>query len=284
MAEPIRIAKHMAARGVASRREAESMIEEGRVTLNGKVVQTPATFIDPESDDVRLDGNVMPEKPPTVWYLLYKPRGYVTGRRDPDGRKTVDEFVEHLRHRVEPVGRLDLETEGALIFTNDGDTAHRLLHPSTLVPKRYLAKVYRTPDERDLKTIRTGVYLDDGRTAPARVRLLETTGQANAWIEVTVTEGRNRLIRRMMAQLGHPVSKLRRESFGTVSINGMERGQLRPLTPAEIRRIHDLAEGRQPQKAGRVQYKKGFARPKQDTRRKPRKQRPPKGKKPSGRR
>lgn len=267
----VRLSKLIAARGVASRREAEALIAEGRVTVNGQVV-TEVIPVDPEEDRIRVDGRPLPAAPPKVYYLLYKPKGYITGREDPQGRRSVLQLVEDLPHRVEPVGRLDFDTEGALLFTNDGDLAHKLTHPTRNVPKRYLAKVYRTPCDRDLEAIRKGVQLEEGRTRPAKARVLEATDNGNAWVEITVTEGRYRLIRRMFTQLGHPVAKLRRESFATISIRGMERGQVRALTPSEVKRLQDLAEGIKPARAGKKKGK-GFAKAKPDPRRRPQKRR-----------
>jgi 23S rRNA pseudouridine2605 synthase len=259
MAEGKRLSKVIAARGVASRREAETMIAEGRVTVNSEAV-TGVVFVESD-DEIKVDGKVLPLEPPRVYFLLYKPRGYITGRNDPEGRKSVLDLVKDLRFRVEPVGRLDFDTEGALLLTNDGELANQLTHPSRKVPKRYLAKVYRTPTAATLKTIEAGVHLEDGRTHPAKARVIDTTDKTNAWVEVTVTEGRYRLIRRMFAQLGHPVSKLRRESFGTISLRNMERGQLRPLTKPEVTRLQELARGVNPSKAGKKKGK-GFAKAK----------------------
>ena len=258
--EKMRLAKLLARRGVASRREAARLVEQGEVTVNGEVA-TGVVLVDPETDHIRVGGRPLPPEPPKVYYVLYKPRGYITGRDDPEGRSSVLELVAHLPQRVEPVGRLDFDTEGALLFTNDGDLANALTHPRHEVPKRYLAKVYRTPDDRDLKQIERGVYLEDGRSAPAKVRVVETTDTQNAWVEVTVTEGRNRLIRRIFGTLGHPVSKLRRESFATISIRGMERGQVRALTGEEIQRLRDISAGVRPTRAGQKK-KKGFAKAK----------------------
>jgi pseudouridine synthase len=255
----IRIAKLIANRGLASRREAEQWIREGRVKLNGEVLENPGTLVEPDKDHIRIDGKALPEQPDHVYYLMYKPRGTITTRKDPEGRKSVMDVLGEVDARVEPVGRLDFETEGALIFTNDGELAHKLTHPSTKVPKRYVAKVWRTPDERTLDRLRRGVYLEDGKTAPCKVRILEATDGGNARVEITVVEGRNRLIRRMMQAVNHPVSKLRRESFATITVRDMERGTVRRLTLDEVRRLKDLAEGRQPKKAGRVRKRKGFA-------------------------
>jgi 23S rRNA pseudouridine2605 synthase len=259
--ESIKLSKLLSERGVASRREAEVLIEEGRVTVNGEPANVEQRVT--TDDAVRVDGRVLPEAPPLVYYLLYKPKGYITGRDDPGGRKSVLDLVEHLKIKVEPVGRLDFNTEGALLLTNDGGLAHKLTHPSTSVPKRYAVKVYRTPDEKDLAAIRDGrVFLEDGPTLPAKVRITEQTDTENAWVEVTVTEGRNRLVRRMFEALGHPVAKIRRESFATISIRDMERGQIRPLTSEEVRRLRDMAEGTKPSSAGRLRRKAGFAQPK----------------------
>ncbi|MCO4743221.1 MAG: rRNA pseudouridine synthase [Proteobacteria bacterium] len=258
----IRLAKVMASRGIASRRESERWIEEGRVIVNGAVVRTAATFVDPEHDHIRVDGKPLPSVPPKVYYILFKPRGYITTREDPEGRQSVQEFTEGLPFRVEPIGRLDFDTEGALIFTNDGDLAHRLMQPGIEIPRRYRAKVYRTPNDADIRAIETGVYLEDGRTAPAKARVVEKTDGTNAWVEVTVTEGRNRLVRRMFAQLGHPVAKLRRESFATITVRGMERGELRQLSREEVLRLREVSEGRVPSAHRSNKKRKGFARAK----------------------
>lgn len=267
----MRLAKLLARRGVASRREAEEMITAGDVTVNGVVAEV-TTSVDPVNDVVKVGGKVLPNPPPKVYFLLYKPKGYITGRDDPEGRPSVLDLLADMPIRVEPVGRLDFDTEGALMLTNDGDLAHQLTHPSHEVPKRYLAKVYRTPSDADLVQIRKGIFLEDGKTAPAKVRVLDKTDKENAWVEITVTEGRYRLIRRLFAQLGHPVSKLRRESFATLSIRGMERGELRPLTGDELERVRALAEGRKPEKAA-FKRGKGFAKPKLTDRPKKRRRR-----------
>lgn len=258
----IRLSKLMARRGVASRRAAEQMIADGLVVVNGEVVKTVVP-VDPDVDHIRVAGRQLPPEPEMVYFLLYKPRGYITSRIDEQGRKTVFELLGDMADKVEAVGRLDFDTEGALLFTNDGDLAHQLTHPSQHVPKRYRAKVYRTPSPKKIESIEKGkVRLDDGPVAAAKVRVIEQTGQDNCWIEITITEGRNRLIRRLFAQLHHPVSKLRRESFATVSIRDMERGQFRRLTPTEVSRLHDLAEGKRPDRAGKSKSRKGFAKAK----------------------
>ncbi len=258
-----RLAKVLAERGVASRREAERMIEEGRVSVNGEVVSHPGHPVDPEKDKIRVDNRFVGAPPKRVYYLLYKPKGYITGRDDPGGRTSVLELLRDVPDRVEPVGRLDINTEGALILTNDGPLAHKLTHPSTGVPKRYLAKVWKTPSEKTLQRLQDGIMLEDGKTAPCKARVVESTDTGNCWVEITVTEGKNRLVRRMLAAVGHPVSKLRRESFATISLRGLERGEYRTLTREEVDRLQELAAGVPAVNVGHKSKsrKVGFAKP-----------------------
>lgn len=258
-----RLAKVLARHGVASRRAAEKLIEDGQVTVDGEVVLHPGEPVDPRESDIRIDGKPLPPPPRLLYYAAFKPRGLITTRDDPEGRPSVHEMVTHLPERVEPVGRLDMDTEGLLLFTNDGELAHALTHPSNEVPRRYMVKVWRTPDSKTLRRIRRGVRLEDGPSGPCKARVVESTETGNAWVEITITEGRNRLVRRLFDAVGHPVAKLRRESFGTVSLRGLERGKARPLTGEEVARLRDIAEGVKPTEAGqRFKYKKGFAKPK----------------------
>ena len=257
-----RLARVIARSGRASRREAERLITEGLVQVNGEVILHPGHPVTPR-DHIRVEGRALPAAPPPVYYVLNKPKGFITTRSDPDGRDSVLDLVADLKVRVEPVGRLDINTEGALLLTNDGELAHKLTHPSSHVPKRYIAKVYRVPSEDTLGRIQSGVRLEDGLTSPCKARVLSSTKGGNAWVEVTVTEGRNHLIRRLFAAVGHPVSKLRRESFATVSCRDLERGHIRELSQAEVDRLREIAAGEDPKNAGhRTKYKPGFARPK----------------------
>lgn len=258
-----RIQKVIARAGVASRREAEQLILDGRVEVNGEVVMRLGHAVNPHKDLIKVDGEPLPPPEEHVYVIMYKPRGYITSRNDPQGRKQVTDLVEDLKVRVEPVGRLDLNTSGALLLTNDGKLTNALAHPSAKVPKRYAVKVWRTPSDKTLNRLRRGIQLEDGRTQPCKVRVMDQTDTDNAWLEITVTEGRNRLIRRMMEKVNHPVSKLRRESFATISIRGMEPGQMRFLSGDEVSRLQEIADGRRPQEAGHgTKYKKGYARPK----------------------
>lgn len=258
-----RLAKVLAARGVASRREAEAMIAAGRIKVAGEVISHPGHPVHPDDPSIRLDDKPLPTAPRHVYYVLYKPKGYIVTRADPNARKSVMELLPELPERVEPVGRLDINTEGALLLTNDGDLAHRLTHPSTGVPKRYLAKVYRTPSDKTVARLEAGIQLEDGKTAPAKVRVLSATEKENAWVEITVTEGRNRLIRRMFAEVGHPVAKLVRQSFATISIRGLERGSFRALHADEVERLLEIGGGTPPSAAGKKARPKkfGFAKP-----------------------
>jgi 23S rRNA pseudouridine2605 synthase len=267
-----RLAKILAARGLCSRREAEEWIREGRVSVNGEVPTHPGTPADPERDHIKVDGHRLPEPPPMVYFLLNKPRGYITSRKDPEGRKNVLQLASDIPYRVEPVGRLDLDTEGALLLTNDGDLAHKLTHPSSRISKRYVVKVWKRPSDRSLERIQRGMRLEDGPSQPCKIRIVDQTDTGNTWLEVTVTEGKNRLVRRLFDAVGHPVSKLRRESFATISCRDLERGELRPLSRDEVRRLQALAEGKNPsKKRGRTQRKKGYAMPRPKGGRKSRK-------------
>lgn len=239
-AKRVRLAKLLAQRGVAARRKAEELIAEGAVTVNGEVAAV-VTFVDPERDVVLVRGKPLGGAPEKAYYLMHKPAGYLASRGELRGRKSIFDLCEELPVRVEPVGRLDYETEGALLLTNDGHLAHALTHPSLEVPKRYVARVQGVPGREALRAMAAGVPLEDGTTAPARVRLVDVDRRGNARIEVTVTEGRNRLVRRMLLKVGHPVLELRRESFAGITLRGMRRGQVRELTAGEVEGIHAMA-------------------------------------------
>jgi 23S rRNA pseudouridine2605 synthase len=263
--ETERLARVIARSGRASRREAERLVEEGRVTVNGETVHHPAHAVHPTKDDIRLDGKRLPKAPPRTVVLLYKPRGTVTVRDDPNGRPSALDLVEG---KLDAVGRLDFDTEGALLLTNDGDLRNKLTRPSANVPRRYLAKVWKTPDESALDRLQRGVSIETApgareRSEPCKARVVEATDTGNAWVEITVTSGRDVTIKAMLAAIGHPVSKLRRESFATISLRGLSRGEVRSLTGAEIARVEDIADGVAAQNAGKKsRYKKGYARPK----------------------
>ncbi|MBC7104760.1 MAG: rRNA pseudouridine synthase [Firmicutes bacterium] len=226
-----RLARYLARSGVASRRRAEAVIAAGRVAVNGTVVTTPAFTVDPERDRVTVDGRpVHPE--PRVYLMLNKPPGYVSTVSDPRGRPTVLDLVPRVG-RLYPVGRLDADSEGLLLLTNDGELSLLLTHPRYGVPKTYRVWVAGVPDRGTLTRLARGVELEDGPTAPARVRLVRA-GRAGSVLEVTLREGRKRQIRRMCAAVGHPVLRLVRVGLGPVNLGALPPGRWRELRPEEV--------------------------------------------------
>lgn len=230
-----RLQKILAQAGVASRRASEELIRQGRVRVNGEVVTELGTKADPSVDEIRADGKLVRFAAKT-YLVLYKPRGVVTTRSDPAGRPTVMSLVPRIRGLF-PVGRLDVNTEGLLLFTNDGAFAQRVTHPSYEVPRVYHAKVRGTPDPDVLARLVRGVNVEGERMAVDAARLLE--GGANAWLEITLHEGKNREVRRLLESAGHPVSKLRRVALGPLTLRGLKPGDARALSPAEVGRLLD---------------------------------------------
>lgn len=212
----------------------------GRVTVNGAVVTELGSKVDPSADEVRVDGRVVRLADGPTYLILNKPVGYVTTMKDPHGRPTVATLIpEDAPAGLFPVGRLDYETEGLLLLTTDGDLAHVLMHPRHHVPKTYLATVDGEPDEDDLRALRDGVELDDGRTAPAEARVVRRMRRSSV-VELTIREGRKRQVRRMLSAVGHPVSGLERVAFGPVSLGDLAPGHVRELTGAEIEALRSL--------------------------------------------
>ncbi len=228
----MRLNAYLARAGVASRRAADELIKAGRVTVNGEPGQLN-TFVE-RGDRVEVDGK--PVTAQTLRYvLLHKPAGTVTTARDPQGRPTVVDLVD-VPERVVPVGRLDVDTTGALLLTNDGPLAHRLAHPRYGVEKVYEVEVEGTPDDAALRALAEGVELEDGRTAPAKVRRVGT------WrIELSLHEGRNRQVKRMCAAVGHRVSRLHRSRYAGLALEGLRAGEWRELEPGEVARLQSLA-------------------------------------------
>jgi 23S rRNA pseudouridine2605 synthase len=226
----LRLARYLAHSGAASRRAAEKLIAAGRVTVGGEVVTDPARDVD-ESSGVALDGQPLAPEPREV-YLLHKPPGVVSTAKDTHGRRTVTELVPSTR-RLYPVGRLDADTTGLILLTNDGDLANMLTHPSFEVEKTYRVSVEPKPvSEAALRSLREGVELEDGLTAPAKVRQLEP-----GVLEITIREGRKRQLRRMAEAVGHRVTALERTAFGPLRLEKLPEGEFRPLTPAEVERL-----------------------------------------------
>jgi pseudouridine synthase len=228
---PERLQKILSRAGVASRRAAERLIAEGRVRLNGRVVAALGTKADAAHDDIRVDGvRVRPADRP-VYILLNKPKGYVTTRRDPSGRPTVMDLVPSLPGLF-PVGRLDVNTEGLLLLTNDGAFAERVAHPRYEVPRVYHAKVRGVPEPATLRRLRDGVRVEGERLAVDCVRVLEA--ENNAWLELTLHEGKRHEVKRLLEAVGHPVSKLRRVALGPLRAGGLDPGEFRHLTAQEV--------------------------------------------------
>jgi 23S rRNA pseudouridine2605 synthase len=231
----VRLARYLAHSGAASRRAAEKLIAAGRVTVGGEVVTDPARDVD-ESSGVALDGEALAPEPREV-FALHKPAGVVSTAKDTHGRRTVTEFVPSER-RLYPVGRLDADTTGLILLTNDGDLANMLTHPSFEVDKTYRVTVDPAPvSEASLRELREGVELDDGRTAPASIRQLEP-----GVLEIVIREGRKRQVRRMCEAVGHRVTALERIAFGPLRLERLLEGDYRRLTPAEVERLRKAAK------------------------------------------
>lgn len=232
----MRLQKYFSQAGIMSRRAAEDAIQQGRVQLNGRVVTTMGVQIDPARDEVRLDGELVTAAQTLHYLFFYKPKHCVTTLRDPQGRKTVLDFLPPMGARVYPVGRLDYDAEGALILTNDGRLAHRLQHPSFGVPKVYEVKVKGHPTEETLRHLATGVKLEEGVTAPAEVMELRSLPRA-AWLKIVLHQGWNRQLKRMGEAVGHPVLKIKRIAYGPLTLGRMKPGEWRPLTAFERRSL-----------------------------------------------
>src|SRR6185295_3677560 len=227
-----RLQKILSRAGVASRRGAEKIMGEGRVTINGATVRELGTKADAARDDIRVDGvRVRPPQEP-VYLLLNKPKGIVTTRRDPEGRPTVMDLVPPLPGLF-PVGRLDVTTEGLILLTNDGAFAERVAHPRYEVARVYHAKVRGLPDAAILARLRAGIRVEGERLAVDAVRVLEA--ENNAWLEVRLHEGKHHEVKRLLEAVGHPVSKLKRVSVGALTLRGLKPGDYRSLTPHEVR-------------------------------------------------
>ncbi len=233
-----RLQKILSAAGVASRRAAGALIAQGRVSVNGRTVTEPGTKADAAADEIRVDGRRVKTAQRQRYLLVYKPRGYVTTRHDPQKRKTVMELLGGVREYVYPVGRLDYDSEGLLLVTNDGDLAAALTHPRHQVEREYRALVAGVPEARALERLAKGVVLDGRRTAPAVVRVAPTDrGATTAVLNLTIREGRNRQVRRMCEVVGHPVQRLTRIRIGPIRDDRLRAGEVRDLTDAEVRAL-----------------------------------------------
>lgn len=262
---PVRLSRLLALAGVASRRQAEAWVAAGRVRVNGQVVRDPAARCLPGRDRVEVDGRPLPWPPPRVYLALHKPPGYVTTLRDPHATDTVAQLVADVGVAVHPVGRLDAESRGLLLLTNDGELTYRLTHPRWHVPRVYEVLVQGRPSAAVLEDLRRGVPLADGLSRFEAVEVLRPEGE-NTWLRVVLREGRNRQVRRTLATVGHPVLDLVRVAFGPVRLGRLAPGRWRHLTPAEVAALRQAA-GLPPAADGYHPPPPGRPAPRSETRR-----------------
>jgi len=236
-----RLQKVLAQAGVASRRKCEELILAGKVEVNDQVVTTLGVKVDPATDVIKVNGKpIKAEK--KIYVMLHKPKGVITSVSDPRGRRVVTDYLKGIEERVYPVGRLDYDTEGLLLLTNDGELANLLTHPKHHVPRTYLAYVKGVPHGDVLDKLRQGVMLEDGMTAPAEVEYHDVSpDNKQSVISITIYEGRNRQVRRMFEKVGYPVYRLKRIQFGTLFLHGLPRGKYRLLRPEEVKELSDSA-------------------------------------------
>lgn len=237
-----RLQKVIAQSGVASRRKAEVLIAEGRVTVNKKTVREMGVKVSPQ-DKIEVDG-VPLDLEEHVYFAFYKPRGVISAVKDDKKRKVVTDFFEGIEQRVYPVGRLDYDTSGLLLLTNDGDFSQKLTHPKHEVEKTYVAKVKGIATVPALKPLSRGIRIERYQTAPAKFQILSVDRQAETSIvELTIHEGRNHQVKKMLQAVGLPVNKLKREKYGTLDLTGLQPGKFRSLTKKEIRELLDVVKG-----------------------------------------
>ena len=265
----VRLQKLIAGTGLASRRKAEALIAAGRVMVNGKTVTELGTKVDPERDHVKVDGKHLSAPQPFVYLMLNKPKNVVSTLDDPGGRTTVKDYLRGVSVRVFPVGRLDFDSEGLMLLTNNGELAQAMLHPRYHVPKTYLIKVKGVLTDEDIRNLEQGVRLDDGMTGPAQVKKVRKV-EANSWLEITIREGRTHQVKRMLETVGHPVIKLLRIRMGSLSLGDLQPGEFRFLTDREANALRQLVEGRvasveatpRANSARQPERREGWARPK----------------------
>lgn len=231
--EPVRLQKVLAQAGVASRRRCEELMAQGRVEVDGEVVSRMGVRVDPETAVIRVDGKRLPPRSPHAYVVLNKPLGVVSAMSDPHGRPTLAEYVSQRPERLFHVGRLDTDTEGLLLLTNDGDFAHRLAHPSYEIVKTYIAEVDGRVERKVAKQLLAGITLDDGPVVADAFTIKQTHGERTL-VELSVHEGRNRIVRRMLDAVGHPVRRLGRTAIADVRVGSLASGSVRDLTPDEL--------------------------------------------------
>ena len=238
-----RLQKYLAEAGIASRRKSEEWIASGRVKVNGVVVTALGTKIDPQKDQVLFDDQpVVISGEKKIYLMLHKPEGYVTTAKEQFGRPAVLDLVRDVKQRIFPVGRLDYDTSGLLLLTNDGELTYRLTHPKYDVDKTYIAKIYGVPDDMDLQKFRRGVMVDGRKTRPAKIRILEIEKDRRfCTAEIILHEGKNRQVRKMCDAIKHPVAQLKRVATGTLTLGDLPKGAYRPLTEKEVQYLKQLS-------------------------------------------
>ena len=247
-----RLQKIIAHAGFASRREAETMIREGRVTVNGRVVTELGSRANAGRDHIKVDGKLITHAEPHRYILLYKPKEVMTTVEDPQGRRTVIDLVRGIRERIYPVGRLDFHSEGLVLLTNDGELAFKVSHPTHGSVKTYHVKVRGVPEQRLIDKLQRGITIDGKRTLPCEIARVRTTGktedEGNSWVEVKLREGRTPQIRKMFQAIGHPVSKLKRVAIGPISDPKLTPGVWRELSKQEVKMLATMQEAKKPAK------------------------------------
>ncbi|MBR4015691.1 MAG: rRNA pseudouridine synthase [Anaerotignum sp.] len=235
-----RLQKFLAEAGVASRRKAEELIVAGKIKVNGKTVTELGTKIDPRKDEITYLGKKISTKETKhIYIMLHKPEGYVTTAKEQFGRPAVLDLIKGVEERIFPVGRLDYDTSGLLLLTNDGDLTYKLTHPKHDVDKTYIARIYGTPTEMDLQKFRRGVFVDGKRTKPAKIQILEK-GERICTVEIIIHEGRNRQVRKMCEAIKHPVAQLKRVATGDLKLGDLPKGKFRHLTEKEVKYLKSL--------------------------------------------
>jgi pseudouridine synthase len=231
-----RLQKIIAASGISSRRVAEKMIAEGRVTVNDAVVRQLGAKADIGADEIRVDGKLILPEVSKVYLMLHKPRGYVTTLHDPERRAVVTDLLSGISERIFPVGRLDYDSEGLLLLTNDGDFSQRVQHPRFRIPKTYMVKIEGNLTKSEVRALSEGIRLSDGNFKPANLQI-QRTNRKSSWLTLTIAEGRNRLIRRGLESRGHPVVRLIRMAISDIRLGNMKAGAFRHLTKKEVQHL-----------------------------------------------
>lgn len=235
----MRLQKYMAQSGVASRRASEKMIADGLVSVNGKIVTRQGIDIDPNEDIIKVNDKTITQEENKIYIILNKPLGYVVTMDDEKDRKIVTDLIEGVEERIYPVGRLDMDTSGLILLTNDGKITNKITHPRNQVVKKYIAIVEGTPNKLELTKFRKGLMIDGKKTSPAKIKIMKNY-ETESILEIEINEGRNRQIRKMCEAINHPIKKLKRISIGEISIGGLEFGEWRYLDKEEMEYINSL--------------------------------------------